>query len=357
MSEQLDINRSTATDASLSSDQILEQRASELMDDLFAQLDQQIKEEQSVPSSSSSALSTNVRSGLVHALEPSTELEVSYKPLDAAIEPASQLPLDETVGIGNPGDARFSQRLFLCLAFTSIGGALMWIGSQMGPQPTAPVVASAPVQEKAAANPADVKFAAKMTRSLQQIGKQKLPTPASSPAATTPAPTTPAAAPTKPTLPKVSVAQSAAPQLPANVRANTTPARIPAKQEPLPKLLPVKPAAKPQPQAAPQTAPDALPKLQVDAQPGVQPQAEPQTVAVAKPAPLTTVSKASQTLVGVMEFGDESVALVSNNGATRRVQIGEVLNDGGWVLMAVKNGQAIIQKGGQVRALEPEQKF
>lgn len=345
MSDNFGLDVTVSTEPSHSHDATLETSASELMDELFAQLENKIKEgETSVQRES--ALSTRVRPRqALSLLEESSDLEVSYTPIEAALAPRQtpdwQLSLDETIGIGNPQDSTFNQRLFVCIALTSIGAALVWLGTQLVPRSvTVPVVAEA-TAPTLPTNPADVQFAASMTQSLQKIDSKKQAPAAPQTPVPTPQPSS--NAPSKPTLPKISSVQAAAPKLPATIPASTTPARIPAKQEP----LPVKSAPE---TAAPLTT--ELPQVQPDAQPS-----ETQTVAVAKPAPLTDVSKASQTLVGVLELGDQSVALVANNGATRRVEIGEILNDSGWVLAAIENGQAIIKRSGQVRALDPDQKF
>ncbi len=372
MSDNLDIDITTSTDESPSHESVLETNASELMDDLFAQLDQQFTENSPAATENTSALSTKVRtSQSLRRLTESTELEVSYAPMEAAIEsrqepdPDWQLSLDETIGIGNPQDSKFSQRLFICVTLTAVGAGLVWVGSQINPHPAAaPVVAAVPTTT-IKANQSDVQFAEKMTKSLQKIGEQKIAKPlppttvASAALAPKAAPKTAAPKTTK-GLPKISLAQAAAPKLPKKLPTNVSTARIPAKREPLPKPLPVKPTPQkaqstpPQPSTAPLT--NELPKVQAEVQPNDDP-AIPTTVAVAKPAPLTAVSKTSQTLVGVMELGDQSVALVANNGATRRVRVGEILNESGWILKAVENGQAIIQRRGQVRALDPEQRF
>jgi hypothetical protein len=344
MSDNSGIDLTVSADQSFSSDAILKTSASELMDDLFAQLDQKLKEEGvSPPATSSSSLSTLVRARqALSVLGESSDLEVSYTPLKATLAPRQtpdwQLSLDETIGIGNPQDSKFNQRLFVCIALTSVGAALMWIGTQLVPRSvTAPVVAEA-TAPSLAANPADQQFAVSMAQSLQQIESKK---PSPTKKVTAPQLPPPSKVSSKPVLPKISSVQAAAPKLPATIPASVTPARIPAKREPL--------RVKQAPQVAASQA--GLPKVQAGA-PAVT-----QTVAVAKPAPLTDVSKASQTLVGVMELGEQSVALVANNGATRRVEIGEVLNDSGWILAAVENGQAIIKRGGQIRALDPDQKF
>ncbi|MGF1601939.1 MAG: hypothetical protein ACFCU8_07940 [Thermosynechococcaceae cyanobacterium] len=342
-----------------SHDPVLDSNASELIDHLFAQLDQQLQSGSPAATDKAAMPSSDLRStqALGSSLTDSTDLEVSYKPIENAIEPRHSDPwqstLDEDISIGNPQDSKFSQRLFFCLAFTSIGALLLWVGGQFQSRQTAPVVAAVPVTATTVqASSSNIQFADKLTKTLQKTSDKAAPP--ASPVAVPPASPALQTAAVKPGLATLSTTQASAPTLSANVRATVTPARLPVNREPLPKRLAVKPIAQ---AAVPQTS--ALPKVLPNANPAIASQAAPQTLAVkpAKPAPLTTISKASQTLVGIMELGDQSVALVANNGATRQVKIGEVLNDSGWILMAVENGQAIIQRGGQVRALDPKQKF
>lgn len=342
--------------------------ASELIDHLFAQLEQQLQADSS--SNRKAPLSSNVNStqALGSALTGPTELEVSYRPIDVAIEPLRrpdpwETALDEAISASEPQEPKWGHRLFFGLAFTSIAGALLWAGSQLNRQP-ATVLATTPVQETVKGSLAQQQFAAKITKSLKQKNKPTAPAPVPPSSATPLAPLKPAAISAVPNaspgatptqgLSTLKAAQTAAPPLPAAKRvttipANVVPARIPAKTtESLPKVLPVQPVTK-----APAPPTNELPQVKPE-----QPAAPPLVAArAAKPAPLTTVSKESQTLVGVLELGDQSAALVSNNGATRQVKIGEILNESGWILIAIENGQAIIKRGGQVRALDPKQKF
>ena len=294
MSDNFGLDVTVSTDQTLSNDESLETSASELMDELFAQLDHKIREGETSPTPTSSSL-TRVRSRrALSVLEESSDLEVSYTPLETGLAPRYapdwQLSLDETVGIGNPQDSTFNQRLFFCIALTSIGAALVWVGTQLTPRTiTVPAVAevTTPATSSLPINPSDVQFAASMTQSLQKIDSKK----SAPPAAATPATAQPAVAAvpvttppvpqpqgqtlSKPALPKVSSVQAVAPKLPAKIPANVTPARIPAKQEPVPV------------QSAPQVATTEateLPQVQPEAQPNQSNVIdEPQTIAVAKP--------------------------------------------------------------------------
>lgn len=63
------------------------------------------------------------------------------------------------------------------------------------------------------------------------------------------------------------------------------------------------------------------------------------------------------TLVGLLELGDQSVALFSIDGVTRRVAIGEAIGGSGWVLAEVAAQEAKVRKDGDVQSLFIGQKL
>ena len=63
------------------------------------------------------------------------------------------------------------------------------------------------------------------------------------------------------------------------------------------------------------------------------------------------------TLVGLLESSEQSYALFNFNGLTKRFTIGEPVGSSGWVLIAVENEKAILQRSGQKRAIEVGQSF
>jgi hypothetical protein len=65
----------------------------------------------------------------------------------------------------------------------------------------------------------------------------------------------------------------------------------------------------------------------------------------------------THTLVGVMEFGDRSAALVDINHVTRRISVGEMLTPGGWKLTKVAGQTAVLQRGGRLRSIYVGQMF
>jgi hypothetical protein len=73
-----------------------------------------------------------------------------------------------------------------------------------------------------------------------------------------------------------------------------------------------------------------------------------------------TVSSAptsAHTLVGILELGDRSAALFEVDGVARRIYVGESIGASGWTLAEIKNQEAVIRKGGDVRSVFVGQKF
>jgi hypothetical protein len=62
-------------------------------------------------------------------------------------------------------------------------------------------------------------------------------------------------------------------------------------------------------------------------------------------------------LVGVLESGDRSSALFTENGLTQRIQLGERIGSSNWILKGVENQKAILFSQGKTRYLEVGQSF
>ena len=81
------------------------------------------------------------------------------------------------------------------------------------------------------------------------------------------------------------------------------------------------------------------------------------------PAPEQSASAVSSaptsahTLVGILELGDRSAALFEVDGVARRIYVGESIGASGWTLAEIKNQEAVIRKGGDVRSVFVGQKF
>ncbi len=86
-----------------------------------------------------------------------------------------------------------------------------------------------------------------------------------------------------------------------------------------------------------------------------QPAAPPTATAPATTPNITAVN--SHVLIGILELGDRSAALVETNGTPQRVQIGEAIGSSGWTLVSVKNQEAIVRRNGEVRSIYVGQQF
>jgi hypothetical protein len=164
------------------------------------------------------------------------------------------------------------------------------------------------------------------------------------PAQVTVAPAAPvAAAPAAPAAPQTA-AVSPSPAAPASGRAIAAAGT----RTPL--------AASPSPSDSPQ------PKILArETEPAPAPAAAAQQSAPApaeQSAPVVSSAPASaHTLVGILELGDRSAALFEVDGVARRIYVGESIGASGWTLAEIKNQEAVIRKGGDVRSVFVGQKF
>ena len=78
--------------------------------------------------------------------------------------------------------------------------------------------------------------------------------------------------------------------------------------------------------------------------------------AVRPPIPLS-VPGIPKKLVGVLELGDRSAALIEINGIAQRYRIGESIATSGWTLVEVSKDQAVIRRNGEVRSVFIGQNF
>lgn len=114
-------------------------------------------------------------------------------------------------------------------------------------------------------------------------------------------------------------------------------------------------AASPSPSESPQ------PKILArETEPAPAPSAEQSAPAPAAEQSAPAVSSAptsAHTLVGILELGDRSAALFEVDGVARRIYVGESIGASGWTLAEIKNQEAVIRKGGDVRSVFVGQKF
>ena len=65
----------------------------------------------------------------------------------------------------------------------------------------------------------------------------------------------------------------------------------------------------------------------------------------------STSPQSDQTLVGLLELGDHSAALVKVKGVTQRIMIGESVPESEWKLAEVSHNKAVFENGNQERAM------
>ena len=63
------------------------------------------------------------------------------------------------------------------------------------------------------------------------------------------------------------------------------------------------------------------------------------------------------TLIGIFELGERSAALFKADGVTKRIWVGDKVDNTGWILDSVTNQQAKITRQGEIRSLSVGEKF
>ena len=77
----------------------------------------------------------------------------------------------------------------------------------------------------------------------------------------------------------------------------------------------------------------------------------------APPKLATITPTVSVQLEGILESGDQSVALFNIDGSTRGVNLGENIGGTGWILIEISNGEAIIRRHGEKRSIYAGQRL
>ncbi len=77
------------------------------------------------------------------------------------------------------------------------------------------------------------------------------------------------------------------------------------------------------------------------------------------PSDVTTAVKPlkSYTLVGLMEWGEKPTAMFKAKGSTKRVVLGDKIDDSGWKLEAIKERNIVISRQGKSRTINIGEKF
>jgi hypothetical protein len=120
------------------------------------------------------------------------------------------------------------------------------------------------------------------------------------------------------------------------------------------------------PSIAPPIAPEAIATLPEPIAPPPPPEtitAPPPPTTPTRLSPPTSIAATSvkptidRSLVGILELGSQSAALFEVNGMTRRVWLGEKIDDTGWVLESVGDREAKVSYQGESRSVGVGEKF
>ncbi len=341
-----------------SSSSLVEDHASQLIDELFQGLEHELDTLGKQPSSATEPHRSLPSSSLSLALQPSDQeiedasLLVPYiKMEDATLESfyATELTLPPTPANSSDG---FGQGVLLGMAcFSLIGSVGLWLFTQ-AQHPVPPSVASQPLpQISTPAHPADVAFAAESEQILQAIENSPQPL-AVTPIATSALPSITA------NPASVSAVRQATPsiallaQKTTSVTGKKPPSAYVSKIEsaPLPALQPIALNTVSSPKSPHVTALKA-PLGTQSTVPTTVPNLAPQAL------PMGRKTKAGVMVQGILDLGDKSAMLIARNGSTQNIHPGEVVDSTGWVFVRVENGQAIVQRGNEVRAVSGGEEF
>lgn len=356
--------------------------ADRLMDELFEEVDQALD--------SSTGLPTDPVQPDVISLKPITVPQIVLPPTMLPRQDDSrddaEIARQIALAVAKKQDSRQSfDRILLGAAFASLLLTLgLWFISRSGwgQRQTASLAPSDTEATTTAKIQAETQFADYLRQSLDTIEQKRAaaPQPGILPA---PNPTNLPSIPVPGTPPVTGgLAQAINRVADAIEQASTQPNTVPAPQV---VIMPPAPAARtsvpntpsaaataptpPQTQPSPATpqppaatavplAPKILarePEAAAPAERPVEPEAtapESETAALPSEAPII-----SHTLVGILELGDKSAALFEIEGVARRIYVGESIGASGWTLAEVKNQEAVIRRGGEVRSIFVGQKF
>ncbi|ABW26116.1 hypothetical protein [Acaryochloris marina] len=349
MFEEVSSNPTLGTDESQQSSVLPTSHASmgadELMDELFHDLEVGLDD-------SSFALATRGDEHVGYALletgeqnssdRPGDDLLVPYTPLDSTLalreDLEASLSLDLVSSQNSDKNQLTGKRLLMTSACVSLVGiSMFWVGRQLRLQ-HAPVAAAPRSAIALPQVPSEtVAFADYVSQSLERIHQEtKAAKLAAAKARTQPKPvaTLPSAGlPSLPNVPKVSVASSTTASIPNNVER----VYVPVTEAPAPVAAP-KPASTPVIAAAKATTQeDELP--------------------VVKPLPLTPPSNGERKFLGGTNLGDQPVFMVSINGSTRHIKLGESIDETGATFVEFDGEQSVLKQGNQLRSVTAGQSF
>ena len=211
--------------------------------------------------------------------------------------------------------------------------ALMWIVYDLSAQ-------KQPETAQSTTEPATAEFIAYLQQSLNVINqpstKKTLINPQDKKSSTV------GIQPPPPPTPEKVVERIYVPMYPPNT-STANPSSLQPPSPPTNNIPP--PPAVPSPNPNPSTVPELTPNQTTFS--------VPPEIAVNSQLPADT----GHQLVGVLESGEQSTAIFTFNGISRRFEIGEAVGISGGILMGVQNQKAIIYHNGQTKYLEVGQAF
>lgn len=318
--------------------------ADELMDELFQDLEIGLDD-------SSFALATTGDEHVGHALletghspsnYPGDDLLVPYTPLDSTLalreDLEASLSLDLVSSQASDQNQLTGKRLLMTSACVSLVGiSMFWVGRQLRLQHAPVVAAPQPTIALPQVPSETVAFADYVSQSLERINQEtkaaKLAAAKARAQPRTVATPPSAGLPSLPNVPKVSVASPTTAAIPNNVER----VYVPVTEAPVPLAAP-KPASTPVIAAAKaKTQEDELP--------------------VVKPLPLTPPSNGERKFLGGTNLGDQPVFMVSINGSTRHIKLGESIDETGATFVEFDGEQSVLKQGNQLRSVTAGQSF
>jgi hypothetical protein len=349
---------------------LIEQHAAQLMDELFQDLTPTL--EGSVqPSIKTSHIQEPSSLALRIPLEDDGVLEglvVPFVEMDATLESLFP-PLPDEPSASKASEGFVSKVLLGVACLSLVGSAGLWIGTQFHRSATNPAIAQVPTVLPPI-NPENAAFAEDLKHSLEEApASPEIAQPTSLvtiPATPVPASSSglfaanlPTAITSSPTL------RSPAVDVPIrNVPSRSVPKA--SQTFPMPDLANRKLASPPSVNfTATKTTPATrLPTLTAavlptnmlpSRLPNVAPAASSQVPHVGQS--VSRSAKAGITVQGILDLGDKSAILVARNGSTQNIRMGEVVDSTGWVFLRIENGQAIIQRGSELRSVSGGEQF
>ncbi|WP_019498825.1 hypothetical protein [Pseudanabaena sp. PCC 6802] len=117
------------------------------------------------------------------------------------------------------------------------------------------------------------------------------------------------------------------------------------------------PVYQPPTPAAPVGLPPTTTPTAIAPAPGPAPAIASPAPAIALPAPSPVAIAPSNTLIGILDVGEQSSAMFDINGSVQSVRVGSQVAGSGWVLSRITQQEAILKRGNETRSVFVGQKF